>query len=204
MAGSEGPALTRDNAVSLLIDGPMTYAAMFKAIESAHKSINVEVYIFESDEIGTKLKYALIEKQRAGVDVRLIYDSLGSLSTPTEFFQEFRDAGIQVAEFNPVDPTQGKLLDLNNRDHRKLLIVDGRIAFTGGINISSVYSRGSASRLSGRRGKPPSHAQSRSVPGPRRLGKIRQGKWLARYPDRDQSGPRLRKCRKLFLRRGNR
>lgn len=143
MAGGAGPALVTDNSVRLLVDGPEAYAAMFHAIATARSSINLEVYILESDEVGESLKKLLIEKQRAGVKVRIIYDSLGCLSTPAEFFQELRDAGIQVAEFNPVNPTEGELLSLNNRDHRKLLIVDGNIAFTGGINISSVYSRGS-------------------------------------------------------------
>jgi cardiolipin synthase len=155
IAGDVGPTLIKGNSVRLLVDGPMTYAAMFKAIASATSTINVEIYIFESDEMGHKLKDALIEKQRSGVKVRLIYDSLGCLSTPKEFFQEIRDAGIEVGEFNPVDPAEGKLLELNNRDHRKLLIVDGAIAFTGGINISSVYSRGSASRLVGRKAQHP-------------------------------------------------
>lgn len=153
MAATDGPALIKDNAVRLLIDGPMAYAAMFKAIDAATNNINVEVYIFESDELGNKLKTALIEKQKAGIKVRVIYDSLGSMSASSEFFQEFRDVGIEVAEFNPIDPTEGKLLDLNNRDHRKLLIVDGKIAFTGGINISSVYSHGSGYRLGKRKAK---------------------------------------------------
>jgi cardiolipin synthase len=77
------------------------------------------------------------------VRVRVLYDGVGSLTTPGEYFQRLRAAGIAVCAFNPVNP--GQLHNLNNRDHRKILVVDRRMAFTGGINISSVYSSGSFS-----------------------------------------------------------
>jgi cardiolipin synthase len=83
----------------------------------------------------------LIEKQRQGVQVNLIHDSVGTLGTPAEFFQRLRDSGIRTLEFNPVNPaTANAGWDVNQRDHRKLLIVDGRTVFLGGINISGVYS----------------------------------------------------------------
>ena len=92
---------------------------------------------------------ALIEKQRQGVQVNLIYDSVGTLSTPAEFFQRLRDSGVRALEFNPIDPTTAKAgWDVNQRDHRKLLIVDGLVVFLGGINISSVYSGSSFRRHS--------------------------------------------------------
>lgn len=133
------------NRATLLQDGPKTYDAMFAAIRAAHYNINLETYIFEDGEIGQKFADLLLEKQAAGVIVNVIYDSVGSLATPVEFFQRLRDGGIQVVEFNPVNPLapHAKTWLVNNRDHRKLLIVDGRIAFVGGINISNAYSRGS-------------------------------------------------------------
>jgi cardiolipin synthase len=149
-----GRPLVAGNHVRLLEDGPATYRAMFEAIRAARDHVNLESYIFEDDEVGRKFADALLAKQAAGVQVNLIYDSVGSIKTPKEFFQHLRENGIRVLEFNPVNPLTAKRgWDINNRDHRKLLVVDGRIAFVGGINISSVYSRGSsAARSSGKDG----------------------------------------------------
>jgi len=145
-AVSDSPLLT-GNRVRLLEDGPDTYRAMFAAIDAARDHINMETYILEDDEIGRRFADALIEKQRQGVQVNLIYDSAGTLGTPTEFFQRLRDSGIRTLEFNPVNPATAKAgWDVNQRDHRKLLIIDGQTVFLGGINISSVYSGGSSGR----------------------------------------------------------
>jgi cardiolipin synthase len=139
-----GSPLVVGNKVELLLDGPSTYASMFAAINAAKNHINLETYILEPDEIGQSLVDALLVKQRTGVQVNLIYDSVGSLSTAKEFFQQLEDAGAHVLEYNPVNPLNiRKDWALNERDHRKLLVVDGRIAYVGGINISSVYSAGS-------------------------------------------------------------
>lgn len=139
-----GSPLVAGNKVSLLIDGPATYASMFAAIREARDHINMETYIFEDDEAGKQFADLLIDRQKHGVQVNLMYDSVGTLGTPREFFQPLIDAGIQVLEFNPVNPAQvRKGWEVNQRDHRKLLIVDGKTAFVGGINISSVYSSGS-------------------------------------------------------------
>jgi cardiolipin synthase len=140
-----GSPLTTGNAAMLLQDGPATYAAMFKAIEGARDHINLETFILEDDKVGQRFAEVLLEKQRQGVQVNLIYDSVGSLSTPREFFERLKDTGIRVVQFNPVNPLEAKAgWELNNRDHRKLLIVDGSTAFVGGINISAVYSAGSS------------------------------------------------------------
>ncbi len=139
-----GSPLIVGNKVDLLVDGPSTYAAMLRAIEAAKDHINMETYIFEDDEIGQKFAAVLIAKQKKGVQVNLIYDSVGSISTPKEFFIALKANGINVLEFNPINPLiKKKDWDVNQRDHRKLLIVDGKTAFLGGINISSVYSSGS-------------------------------------------------------------
>jgi len=144
-----GSPLTTGNQVRLLQDGPATYQAMLAAILAARDHIHLETYILDDDEVGQRFAQALIDKQRQGVAVHLIHDSAGTLSTPKAFFQRLTDSGIKVLEFNPVNPTAArKEWELNQRDHRKLLIVDGRTAFLGGINISSVYSGGSFSQAS--------------------------------------------------------
>ena len=143
-----GSPLVVSNRTTLFQDGESTYAAMFKAIAAARDNINIETYIIEDDEIGKKFSDALIEKQKQGVQVAMIYDGVGSLQTPKEFFQRLKDSGIRTLEFNPVNPLQAKKgWQVNQRDHRKLLIVDGQTAFLGGVNISSVYSSGSSVRM---------------------------------------------------------
>ncbi|WP_339526071.1 cardiolipin synthase [Pseudomonas sp. EA_35y_Pfl2_R111] len=142
-----GSPLTTGNRVELLQDGPRTYTSMLEAIADAREHINMESYIFDDDEVGQHFADALIAKQQAGVQVNLIHDSVGTLGTATSFFTRLSEAGVQVVEFNPINPLTAKAgWTVNQRDHRKLLIVDGRIAFLGGINISSVYS-GSSLRL---------------------------------------------------------
>jgi cardiolipin synthase len=136
--------LTTGNRVTLLQDGPLTYQSMLEAISAATDNINMETYILDDDEVGQRFAAALIARQQQGVQVHLIHDSVGTLETPAEFFSQLDANGIQLLEFNPVNPlTASKGWELNSRDHRKLLIVDGRVAFVGGINISSVYSGGS-------------------------------------------------------------
>ncbi len=135
---TESP-LTKGNKVSLLVDGQAAYAAMFKAIQNAKDHINLETFIIEDDKVGRKFADLLLQKQAEGTQVNLIFDSVGSYSTPTAFFQRLRDGGVQVVEFNPINPfkAHGHWL---HPDHRKILIIDGKIAIAGGINISSVYS----------------------------------------------------------------
>ena len=141
-----GNPLVIGNKVTLLIDGPATYAAMFDAIKNAKDHINMESFIFEDDEIGQQFADLLIERQMSGVQVNLIYDSIGTISTNPKFFDQLTKAGVQVLEFNPINPLKGKKAWApNHRDHRKLLIIDGQTVFLGGINISNVYSSGSSS-----------------------------------------------------------
>jgi cardiolipin synthase len=142
-----GSPLILGNKVTLLQDGEATYSAMFAAIRKARNHINLESYIIEDDVIGRQFADLLLEMQGRGVQVNLIYDSVGAFNTPKTFFERLSAGGIEVLEFNPVNPLAAKKEWLiNNRDHRKLLVVDGRIAFIGGINISSVYSSGSSLR----------------------------------------------------------
>ena len=145
-----GSPLVAGNKVTLLFDGPQTLRAMMAAIEKARNHINLETYIFEQDELGLQFADLLIAKQRAGVQVSIIYDSVGTLGTPAAFFDKMRDAGILLTEFNPVNPLKADTgWNLNNRDHRKILVVDGKIGFTGGINIAREYASSSVFRSRG-------------------------------------------------------
>lgn len=141
-----GNPLSAGNKATLLVDGPATYAAMFKAIENARDHINLETYIFNDDEVGRKFADLLLKKQSEGVQVNLIYDAVGCGGTPAAFFQRLRDGGIRVLEYNPLNPTKSRATWLlASRDHRKILVIDGAVAFTGGVNISRVYSGSSFS-----------------------------------------------------------
>jgi cardiolipin synthase len=144
-----GSPLVAGNKVTLLQDGPATYQAMLAAIRNAKSHVHLETYILEDDEVGQRFADALIAKQSEGVAVALIYDAVGALGTPAAFFKRLTDAGVKVLQFNPVNPLQAKAgWNVNERDHRKLLVVDGRSAFLGGINISGVYSGGSIKSMS--------------------------------------------------------
>jgi len=137
-----GPPFVMGNKATLFVDEPTTYDAVFKAIASAHESVDLETYIFDDDYIGARLLDLLLAKQRAGVQVNVIYDSIGSLDTPDALFDPLRDVGARVLEFSPISPFRGKMpWSINRRDHRKILVVDGRVAFTGGVNISDERSR---------------------------------------------------------------
>ena len=138
--------LSVGNHVVALEDGKATYAAMLQAIKAARQHVHVEMYIFEDDEVGHLFAAALAERAKAGVRVRLVYDAVGSIGTKKEFFEELSSSGVQVAAFNPVTVKNvlGSVASIQNRDHRKLVVVDGRVAFLGGINISSVYGSGSS------------------------------------------------------------
>jgi cardiolipin synthase A/B len=182
-----GSPLTTGNQVLLLQDGPATYRAMLESIASARDHINMETYILEADDVGHQFAQALIAKQRQGVQVNLIRDSAGTFNTPADFFQRLADSGIRVLEFNPINPLAvRKDWQWNQRDHRKLLIIDGRTAFLGGINISSVYSSGSFGR--GSRPGANSAGTSGNTPGPA---------W--RDTDLRLQGPVVAEFQKLFL-----
>jgi cardiolipin synthase A/B len=143
-----GVPLIAGNKCTLLYDGPQTMAAMAAAIAAATDHINLETYIFEQDGLGRQFADLLIARQRQGITVNILYDSVGTLDVPQAFFERMRTAGIHLVAFNPVNPARlrGDDWRLNNRDHRKLLVVDGKVAFTGGLNISGTYSRSSLFR----------------------------------------------------------
>lgn len=142
-----GVPLIPGNKVALLFDGPATMREMMAAAQAANNSINLETYIFDQDPVGLQFAEVLMEKRRQGVVVNLIVDGVGTLATPSAFFERLRAAGVNVLVFNPVNPAKrpGKW-QLNNRDHRKIMVVDGKVAFTGGINISKTYANSSLFR----------------------------------------------------------
>ncbi|MGC4080352.1 MAG: phospholipase D-like domain-containing protein [Rubrivivax sp.] len=143
--------LTVGNRARLLVDGPATFDAMFAAIEGARRSVLLESYIVEDAAVARRLAALLAKKRADGVTVALMYDAVGSIGTKPEFFDGLRADGIAVCEFNPLAPSaeRGGVWGVSHRDHRKILVVDREIGFTGGINISAVYSSGSF----GRRGR---------------------------------------------------
>ncbi len=133
------PPVTGNNAM-LLIDGDVTFAAMLRAIQDARDHINFETYIIKDDEVGNMFADLLIKKSREGLAVNLIYDGFGSKGTPRSFFDRLEEGGVKVVEYNPMRHFKmGSREKFHNRTHRKTLIVDGAIAFTGGINIGNTY-----------------------------------------------------------------
>ena len=143
-----GQPLTGGNQVRLLQNGPATYQAMFKALRAAKRSIHFESYIFESDDTGKQFASLLIKKKRQGLEVALMVDGVGTVGDSNEMFDQMRSAGIPVLVFHPLDPSKGSQpYSPDMRDHRKLLVIDDEIGFTGGVNISSVYSSAPSSRL---------------------------------------------------------
>jgi cardiolipin synthase A/B len=141
-----GSPLVMGNAVKLLRDGPAIYRSMETAIRAATHHVNLEVYTFQDDELGTRIADLLERRAREGIEVNIIYDSVGSLETSPGFFESLRAAGVRTLEFNPVSPAEARGdWRVEHRDHRKLVIVDGRIAFAGGVNISEEYSGTSGS-----------------------------------------------------------
>lgn len=119
-----------------LIDGCNTYTAILEAVATARHHVHLEYYIFNPDQTGTRLRDALVERARAGVKVRLLLDAVGSAGTRNRFLQPLVDAGGEIAWFHPTRLRPFKRPWVNLRCHRKIVVVDGRIAFTGGINIT--------------------------------------------------------------------
>ncbi|SEL06724.1 cardiolipin synthase [Roseateles sp. YR242] len=155
--------LYASNDVKLLIDGPATFDAMFSAIRKARQQILLESYIIEDADVARQLADLLVQRREQGVQVAVIYDAVGSLSTQEAYFDRMRQAGIGICAFNPVNPLKSRRYhDITERDHRKILVVDNEVGFTGGINISAVYSSGSGSFGGGKgsRAKPADEAKS--------------------------------------------
>jgi cardiolipin synthase len=188
-AVAESP-LFAGNTVSILRDGEQTFPAMFAAIQGAKRYLYLEYYIFEDVNCsGEQLSDLLIAKAQDGVRIALIYDGIGSLSTPADFFGKLKNAGIQVIQFNPPNPLHaGGHFALNARDHRKMLIADGTVVIVGGVNLSSTYqsSPGSSSKLAATQ-QDVWHDTDMQISGPVaiQLEKLFREHW------REQGGPTL-------------
>src|SRR6185295_3810829 len=130
--------LSQGNRIDLLRDGASAYPRMLEAIAEARQFILLETYMFSDDFVGQQFARALASKALEGVDVRLLVDSLGSRATPREFFGWMRSQGIRVQAFHPIRPFLYGLR-YRSRNHRKVLIIDGRTAFVGGLNLSREY-----------------------------------------------------------------
>jgi cardiolipin synthase len=142
---SEAPPLSLDpslfvagNRVELLRDGGEAFPRMLQEIRASRQCVLLEMYTFASDLTGWKFARALAEADQAGADVRVIYDSLGSRDSREEIFDFMLAHGVQVHEHAPAFPRRWRLTRAR-RDHRKLVVVDGRVAFVGGLNVSNEY-----------------------------------------------------------------
>jgi cardiolipin synthase len=130
--------ITRFNKSQLLVDGVETFRAIFEGIEYAKEYILIQFYIIKDDELGRKLKARLIRKARENVKVYFLYDEIGSYKLPGVYIQEMQDEGIVTSAFHT---TKGKAnhFQLNFRNHRKIVIVDGKSAYVGGHNVGDEY-----------------------------------------------------------------
>src|SRR5215831_6913765 len=127
--------------LTLFVESPPLFAAMLDDIRAAQQRVWLETYIILDDPVGRAIAEALAAKARAGLDVRLHYDAVGSFTTPYRFFRELQNAGVQVHAFHSFweGLSRFRLLRvLNRRNHRKLLVIDNRIAYFGGMNVADV------------------------------------------------------------------
>ncbi len=129
-----GPQFVTGNLHKVLLNGDQIFPPMLAAIRSAKKSINFETYIYWSGDIGREFAQALAERARQGVKVHVLLDWVGSAKVDDSVITELKAAGVEVRKFHP--PHWSNLGRLNNRTHRKLLVVDGHMAFTGGVGIA--------------------------------------------------------------------
>lgn len=132
-----GPGITAGNKVTDLQNGDQIFPAMLDAIASAQRTITFETYIYWSGDIGQKFADALAERARAGVKVKVMLDWAGSIKMEDALLEEMQSAGVEVHQYRPL--RWYNLGRLNNRTHRKLLVVDGKIGFTGGVGIADQW-----------------------------------------------------------------
>ena len=132
-----GPALVRGNRVETLLNGNEIFPAMVKAIREAEKTITFETYIYWSGAIGRKFAETLSEKARQGVRVHVLLDWVGSEKMEEASIQTMRDAGVEIEKYHP--PTWRTWRRINNRTHRKILVLDGKTGFTGGVGIADEW-----------------------------------------------------------------
>lgn len=181
------------NAIQILKNGGEIYPEMLESIEKARETIHLEIYIFRSDQTGRRFAEALARKAKEGIAVKVIYDSLGSMTSSRELFLSMEKAGVEIFEYHPIAPWNPGWR-LRKRDHRKILVVDGRIGFAGGINIGNEY----ADSADGGEGWRDTHIKLEG-PGVRELQQIFLSTWIKNkkakslphpsyYPDLEPAG----------------
>jgi cardiolipin synthase len=126
------------NEITQLVDGGETFPAMLRAIAGAKRSVCLETYILVEDRTGMRFAATLLERASAGVKVRLMYDAFGGFGVSDEFVDALTSGGVEVVQFHPIAPWRRRF-SLSRRNHRKILVVDDEIGFTGGLNISDDY-----------------------------------------------------------------
>jgi cardiolipin synthase len=133
-----GMPFSRGNSADLLRNGEEAFAAMFAAIDAAQDYVLLQVYILRDDDLGRDLKARLVRRARSGLRIYVLYDEIGSYGLPRRFVRELSAAGVIVSPFST---TQGPVnrFQLNFRNHRKIIVVDGRLAFVGGLNFGDEY-----------------------------------------------------------------
>lgn len=129
---------TRGNDADLLIDGKEIFETIFSSIARAQEYLLIHFYIVKNDRVGTRFKEALIERAQAGVRIHFLFDELGSHSLPNSYLRELRAAGIECRPFGRTRHWWSRL-QLNFRNHRKIIVIDGRDAFIGGVNVGDEY-----------------------------------------------------------------
>ncbi len=131
----------KDNEIDVYTDGYQYFHALLRDISQARHHIHIDSYIFEDDALGTMVADALIQKAGEGVEVRVVYDDVGSWKVKSSFFERMRDAGIEVHGFMPVK-FPAFTSKVNYRNHRKISVIDGRVGYIGGMNIATRYVQG--------------------------------------------------------------
>lgn len=129
---------TRGNQVEVFHDGDQLFAAMLRDIRAAESTISLEMYMFLSDRVGWRFAQALADRSKRGVEVRVVYDALGSMGISSDMLKVMTDAGVAVLDYHPVAPWRRRFA-LFRRNHRKVLTVDGRIGYVGGVNLADAW-----------------------------------------------------------------
>ncbi len=137
LARAVGSPVVEGNAITLQFEGPAAFDSWIEAIGQAERFVHFENYILRDDAVGRRFRDALVERARAGVEVRVLHDWLGCWATPRRYWRPFREAGIEVRAFNR--PSIRDPLGILQRDHRKLVVVDGQVAFLGGFCIGEEW-----------------------------------------------------------------
>lgn len=146
--------ITDGNEVTLLVDGGQAYPAMLESIAAARRTVNLETYILASDHTGWQFARALADRARAGVEVNLLLDGLGSMGVSSNLLSHMAVAGVRICWYRPLLPWR-RGWGWWRRDHKKILVVDGVVGFVGGLNIGDDY----ADVESGGRGWRDTHAR---------------------------------------------